>query len=103
MYQDFCTKHPDVTISYVYYYKKVKSLNITFVKLGGEECEKCDLHEKYLEDCHRLVVQPVTLLKLTLLHECFPFLNCTNGTKSRNASHILNRGIHLCPRTARIA
>ena len=31
-----------------------------------------------------------TLLKLTLLHGCFlGFLNCTNGTKSRNASHIL--------------
>ena len=28
-------------------------------------------------------------LQLTLLHECFlRFLNCTNGTKSRNASHI---------------
>ena len=30
-----------------------------------------------------------TLLKVTLLHGCFShFLNCTNGTKSRNASHI---------------
>ena len=30
-----------------------------------------------------------TLLKLTLLHECFSrFLNCTNGTKSRNAPHM---------------
>ena len=30
-----------------------------------------------------------TLLKLTLLHGCFSrFLNCTNATKSRNASHI---------------
>ena len=29
-------------------------------------------------------------LKLTLLHGCFSrFLNCTNGTKLRNASHIL--------------
>ena len=29
------------------------------------------------------------LLKLTLLHGCFlRFLNCTNGTKSRNASHL---------------
>ena len=29
------------------------------------------------------------LLKVTLLHRCFSrFLNCTNGTKSRNASHI---------------
>ena len=34
---------------------------------------------------------PATLLKLRLLHWCFSrFLNCTNGTKSRNASHILS-------------
>ena len=33
--------------------------------------------------------KPATLLKLTLLHECFSrFLNCTNVTKSRNAPHI---------------
>ena len=33
---------------------------------------------------------PATLLKVTLLHGHFSrFLNCTNGTKSRNASHIL--------------
>ena len=30
-----------------------------------------------------------TLLKVTLLHGCFScFLNCTNATKSRKASHI---------------
>ena len=35
--------------------------------------------------------KPSTLLKLTLLHECFSrFLNCTNGTKSCNASHLCN-------------
>ena len=35
-------------------------------------------------------LQPATLLKLTLLHGCFSrFLNCTNGTKSRNASNIV--------------
>ena len=34
--------------------------------------------------------KPATLLKLTLLHGCFShFLNCTNGTKSRNAPHII--------------
>ena len=35
-------------------------------------------------------LNPATLLKLTLLHGCFSrFLNCTNGTKSRNAPHML--------------
>ena len=34
--------------------------------------------------------KPATLLILTLLHGCFSrFLNCTSGTKSRNASHII--------------
>ena len=33
--------------------------------------------------------KPATLLKLTLLHGCFSrFLNCANGTKTRNASHM---------------
>ena len=32
---------------------------------------------------------PATKLKVTLLHGCFSrFLNCTNGTKSRNPSDI---------------
>ena len=32
---------------------------------------------------------PVTLLKVTLHYECFScFLNCTNGTKSRNTSQL---------------
>ena len=32
----------------------------------------------------------ISLLKLTLLHGYFSrFLNCTNGTKSRNAPHLL--------------
>ena len=34
------------------------------------------------------VAEPAFLIKVTLLHGCFSrFLNCINGTKSRNASH----------------
>ena len=34
-------------------------------------------------------LKPPTLLKVTALHGCFSsFLNYTNGTKSRNASHL---------------
>ena len=29
-------------------------MNISFVKLGEEECERCDLHDKHLEDIHKL-------------------------------------------------
>ena len=36
-----------------------------------------------------LLVRPATLLKVTLLYECFlQFLNCTHGTKSHKVSHI---------------
>ena len=36
-----------------------------------------------------LLVKTATLLKVTLLHGCFlRFSNCTNGTKSRKASHM---------------
>ena len=50
--------------------------------------------------------KPATLRKVSLPHECFrPFLNCTNGTKSRKVSHmiktstnclnLLRRGVNL--------
>ena len=39
-----------------------------------------------MKDCYFLAA---TLLKLALLYGSFSrFLNCTNGTKSRNATHI---------------
>ena len=41
---------------------------------------------KNVKNTHRGVL---ILLKLTLLHGCFSsFLNCTNGTKSRNSPHL---------------
>ena len=39
-------------VSYAYYYKVLKSLNISFVKLGEEECEKCELQNKHLRHEH---------------------------------------------------
>ena len=39
-------------------------------------------------------LKSATLLNLTLLHGCFSrFLNCTNGTKLRNASHLFNQSL----------
>ena len=46
---------------------------------------------KNVENTHGgvLPLKPATLLKVTLLHGCFSrFLNCTNGTISRNPSNI---------------
>ena len=45
--------------------------------------KKC---EKHPYPWRSVRLQPATLLKSTLLHGCF--LNCTNGTKSRNAPPI---------------
>ena len=37
------------------------------------------------------ILELATLLKVTLLHGCFSrFVNCKNGTKSGNASHMLS-------------
>ncbi|XP_072940560.1 uncharacterized protein [Epargyreus clarus] len=56
MYQDFCEKQPtdnpgtNQQVSYEYYRKVVKKLNISFTKLGHEECEICEkyfLHNAY--------------------------------------------------------
>ena len=45
----------------------------------------CDVFERFGTFCTML--KPVTLIKATLLSGCFwRFLNCTNGTKSHNAS-----------------
>lgn len=48
MYDDYvecCVTDRKKTYSYVTYYRKIKALNISFVKLGIEECEKCDEFE----------------------------------------------------------
>ena len=53
----------------------------------------CHLHnlkkrEKHPWDSVTFSKKPANLLNVKLLHGCFSsFLNCTNGTKSRNASH----------------
>ena len=52
MHRDYVKEHPENVVSYAYYYKMVKSLNISFVKLGEEECELCELHSTHLEEEH---------------------------------------------------
>ena len=55
---------------------------------------KADL-KFFLRHGLRTTIKITTLLKLTLLHGCFShFLNCTNGTKSRNAPQ-MNRLLAL--------
>ena len=55
MFKDFCSRYEDVKISYAYYCKKVKKkINISLVKLRKKGCERCNLHDKHLEDNHKL-------------------------------------------------
>ena len=45
-----------------------------------------------MEEYYFCRLKPATLLKVTVLHGCFSrFLNCTNGTKSRNTPHIRSK------------
>ena len=39
-------------ISYARYRSEVSKLNISFVKLGEDECEDCSIHEQHIMDCH---------------------------------------------------
>ena len=55
MQKDCCEKLPHSLVSYSYYRRKVKSLNISFVKLGEEECESCKLHSINLKDVRLFV------------------------------------------------
>ena len=41
-------------MSHSSYLKIIKMMNISFVKLGEEECEDCDLHERHLIDVRNL-------------------------------------------------
>ncbi|XP_031334146.1 uncharacterized protein LOC116164147 [Photinus pyralis] len=43
MYDDFIEKHPSITFSYYLYREVVDSLNISFTKLGHEECFTCEV------------------------------------------------------------
>ena len=54
LFKDVCSRYEGVKISYAYYYKKIKKMNISFVKFGEEECERCDLHDKQLEVIQKL-------------------------------------------------
>ena len=75
MHKDYCEKFPHSLVSYSYYQRKVKSLNISFVKLG-EECESCELHSIHLKDVHLLkdadhhIVDPDGKRKKKTFAEC---------------------------------
>ena len=36
------------------FYKKFQKLNVSFLKLGRQECKRSSLHARHLEDVHKL-------------------------------------------------
>ena len=53
MFEDFKVKNPDAVIHYSSYYRAIRSLKISFVKLSEEKCKMCDAHEHHLIDIHQ--------------------------------------------------
>ena len=56
MYEDFVQKNPDQSFKYQFYRKIVADQNISFTKLGEEQCETClekekHMHENEVENC----------------------------------------------------
>lgn len=50
MYDNFTKKYPDSTFSYYLYREVVASLNISFCKLGHEECWSCEVFKTHNVD-----------------------------------------------------
>jgi len=53
-HKDFVSKYPQNHCSYESYRKILKSMNISFVKLGEEECEEYLQHDVHKKECHRM-------------------------------------------------
>ena len=52
MFHDYKGKHPKSTIHIDTYRNCLKQHNISFVKLGEEECEACEEHKQHLSQYH---------------------------------------------------
>lgn len=76
MYKDFVHKNPTVKISYDKYRKVVQDLNISFVKLGHEECEECEAFNLH-DSGHN---------KENLCENCIGCSNWTSHIKRANKS-----------------
>ena len=52
MYNAFCDSNQDLAISYSFYLSQIAAMNISFVKLGNEDCKICDIHDHHLQEVH---------------------------------------------------
>ena len=49
LYKYFCEMYPDIKVTYKTYWMQVKSLNISFAKLGLEQCETCLIYDVHMD------------------------------------------------------
>lgn len=54
MFADFCQTHPTVQIGYSSYIRVFRDENISFAKLGNEECDVCSAHKLHMTTAHPL-------------------------------------------------
>lgn len=50
MHKNFVSTHPEIKCSYDLYRSVVKEMNISFTKLGNEECDTCEVFSKHNAD-----------------------------------------------------
>ena len=50
LFGDFKERHPEIKVLNDRYKKEVVRMNISFVKLGEEECEHCIMYENHEHD-----------------------------------------------------
>ena len=80
--RDICNKSKRTIFIYLFIYT---SLSL----VPENSCDALRDLVSFVQFKKREKHQPATLLKITLFHGRFScFLNCTNGTKSCNASHL---------------
>lgn len=64
MYKAFREKYPDINFSYELYRKEVEGLNISFTKLGHEECWECEAFDTHkIQTKHKINPEELEVLE----------------------------------------
>ena len=53
MYNLFKATNKDANVCYESYRRVLRKLNVSFTKLGEEECEACEVFKQHLDDCRK--------------------------------------------------
>lgn len=77
MYKDFKEKFPEKHSSYEHYRNILKNMNVSFVKLGNEECEICETYNQHIKS-KWIIRTKICMLVVQGPHFNF-FLRCANN------------------------